>query len=77
MKINVLFFGMSADITGKSKMEFTDVNDTDSFRKLLLEKYVGLNKNHFIFALNKKVIKENTRLNDGDTIAVLPPFSGG
>ena len=77
MKINVIFFGMAADITGKNQMEFADQHDTDGFRKLLLKKYINLNKNHFIFALNKKIVKENTRLNNGDTIAVLPPFSGG
>jgi len=77
MTINVLFFGVAADITGKSKIEFTDVNDTDGLRKQLVEKYNTLEKSHFIFALNKQVVKENTKLSDGDTVAILPPFSGG
>ena len=77
MTINVLFFGASADITGKSKIEFTDVNNTDGLRKLLVEKYNSLQKLHFVLALNKKVVKENTKLSDGDTVAILPPFSGG
>jgi molybdopterin synthase sulfur carrier subunit len=77
MEINLLAFGQIADIIGKSAWKISEVKDTNSLIKKLEEEFPALVKMKYSIAVHKKVIQENTRINDKDTIALLPPFSGG
>lgn len=77
MEINLLAFGQIAEITGKSTWKMTGIKDTNILIKKLEELFPVLVKTNYSIAVNKKVIQENTILNDNDTIALLPPFSGG
>jgi sulfur-carrier protein len=77
MEINLLAFGQIAEITGKSAWKISEVEDTNSLIKKLEEEFPSLVKMKYSIAVNKKVIQENTTINDGDAIALLPPFSGG
>ena len=77
MEINLLAFGQIAEITGKSTWKMTGIKDTNILIKKLEELFPVLVKMKYSIAVNKKVIQENTVLNDKDTIALLPPFSGG
>ena len=77
MKINVLFFGMAAEAAGKKTATISNILDTNSLKTILLRDYPLLNKFSFSLAVEKKIINSNTRLKEGDAIAVLPPFSGG
>lgn len=77
MEINLLAFGQIAEITGKSTWKMTGIKDTNILIKKLEELFPVLVKMKYSIAVNKKVIQENTVLNDNDTIALLPPFSGG
>lgn len=74
--MNILLFGILADVTGKSSMELNAV-DTDSLRKELLNRFPALNQYRFQVAVNKKLIKSNMMLSDHHEIALLPPFAGG
>jgi molybdopterin converting factor small subunit len=77
MKIYLLAFGQIAEITGKSNWEISEVKDTNSLIKELENEFPALFKMKYSIAVNKKVIQENTAITDKDTIALLPPFSGG
>ena len=77
MEINLLAFGQIAEITGKSTWKMDGIKDTNELIKKLEEQFPVLVKTNYSIAVNKKVIQENTILNDNDTIALLPPFSGG
>lgn len=77
MKINVLVFGQIAEITGESNFSFSDINDTEEFMVRLINKYPQLQSLQFAVAVNKKIINQNTSLKNSDTVALLPPFSGG
>ena len=77
MEINLLAFGQIAEITGKSAWKMIEIKDTNELIKKLEEQFPVLVKTNYSIAVNKKVIQENTILNDNDTIALLPPFSGG
>ncbi len=76
MNVKILAFGQIAEITGQSESIVT-AKDTDGLRLRLTEQFSALKATQFAMAVNKKVISENTVLNDGDTVALLPPFSGG
>ncbi|HQZ25042.1 MAG TPA: MoaD/ThiS family protein [Flavobacterium sp.] len=77
MEINLLAFGQIAEITGKSTWKMTGIKDTNILIKNLEEQFPALVKTNYSIAVNKKVIQENTAITDKDTIALLPPFSGG
>lgn len=77
MEINILAFGQIAELTGKSSWKFTGVNCTDELVKKLTTQFPSLPAIKYAMAVNKKVIHFNTELNDQDTVALLPPFSGG
>jgi len=77
MEISVLVFGQITDITGKGSLKFTDIKSTGELYQLLLKTYPQLESIKYLMAVNKKIIHENTMLMDEDTIALLPPFSGG
>jgi molybdopterin synthase sulfur carrier subunit len=77
MTIKILAFGQAAEITEKSEWEVTDMKHTAELYELLNVKFPDLAAIKYRMALNKQIIRGNTALNDGDVIALLPPFSGG
>ncbi|MBC8266689.1 MAG: MoaD/ThiS family protein [Flavobacteriales bacterium] len=77
MRIKVLFFGVLEDVTKKKEMSISDFSDTDSLLKALKNEFAELNEKTFQIAVNQTIINKNTTLNNGDTIALLPPFAGG
>lgn len=77
MEIQLLAFGQIAEITGKSTWEMDGIKDTNELIKKLEELFPVLDKTNYSIAVNKKIIQENTTINENDTIALLPPFSGG
>jgi molybdopterin synthase sulfur carrier subunit len=77
MEIHLLAFGQIAEITGKSAWKMAGIKDTNILIKNLEEQFPALVKTKYSIAVNKKVIQENTTINENDTIALLPPFSGG
>ena len=77
MEINLLAFGQIAEITGKSAWKMIGIKDTNTLIKNLEDQFPALVKMKYSIAVNKKVIQENTTITNKDTIALLPPFSGG
>lgn len=77
MEINLLSFGQVADITGNGTLKIPDVKNTNELNQFLLKAWPQLQSTKYSIAVNKKIILENTVLHDDDTVALLPPFSGG
>lgn len=76
MEIEILLFGRLAEIAGNSVV-LADVRDTNSLKNVLHKLYPELAKTKYVIAVNKQLVNENTVLNDKNTVALLPPFSGG
>lgn len=74
--MNVLLFGVLADITGRSTIEM-EAKDIDSLKVILSTQYPALIQHRFQFAVNREIIKNNIALKYGDEVALLPPFAGG
>jgi molybdopterin converting factor small subunit len=74
--INIMPFGQIAEITGAATFALTAV-DTDGIRHLLASRYPELETRRYAIAVDKVIVKENTVLNPGAVVALLPPFSGG
>jgi molybdopterin synthase sulfur carrier subunit len=77
MEINLLAFGQIAEITGKTTWKLSDVKDTNNLIAILEKEFPNLVNVKYSIAVNKKIIQSNTILKAEDTIALLPPFSGG
>lgn len=75
--MEILFFGQLADIAGKPNWKTDPVDDTDALKVLLEGTFEGLQQVKYMIAVNKKMVQTNTTLNATDSIALMPPFSGG
>jgi molybdopterin synthase catalytic subunit/molybdopterin converting factor small subunit len=81
MKIRVLFFGLTRDLTGLSE-ESVDVCEGESIEGLWRAyegRFPGLRNvsTAVQFALNEELARRGQQLRDGDELAVMPPVSGG
>lgn len=77
MKIKVLAFGQAAEIIGDANRDYPYVPDTDDLIKQLADNFPELKNLEYSLAVNKQIVRGNTRLQNEDTVAILPPFSGG
>ncbi|MDB5250355.1 MAG: thiamine protein [Segetibacter sp.] len=75
--MNIIVFGQIADITGTNSLTLENIGDTNQLVEQLTSAYPALSTAKYAIAVDKKIIKENTALNNNNTIALLPPFSGG
>ena len=80
MKIQLLLFGIAADLLQASSLEF-EVSENCSvvnFKKELATKYPQLeNINSYAIAINEEYASNEITLNQNDVIAIIPPVSGG
>jgi MoaE-MoaD fusion protein len=81
MKIKVLFFGLTQDLTGL-KEEVIDVGegeDVASLRGRYAQRFPRLSDlgDSLLFALNEELTGPTSPLHDGDEVAFMPPVSGG
>jgi len=77
MEIHILAFGQIAELIEKSVWIVSDVESTDDLKERLFKEFPELETMKFAIAVNKKIINQNMLLSSGDTLALLPPFSGG
>jgi molybdopterin synthase sulfur carrier subunit len=80
MKIKILAFGIAREICGARSFEMDIPEDSDSGLLLahLGEQYPQLRQLAAChLAINETYSHENTPIKAGDTIAILPPVSGG
>ena len=80
MKIEALFFGMSRDLVGQSPITFElDAGLTvKMFREILVKNYPRLSEiDSFAIAVNESYAEDTLFLTDKDTVAIIPPVSGG
>lgn len=75
--MKVLFFGRLKDAIGTPELEIDSVDDIESLRKILIEKFPKLEEEVFAIAVNYEVINGNIPLKEDDEIALLPLIAGG
>ncbi len=80
MKIEALFFGMSRDLAGQSPIifELDEGVTVKKFREILVKNYPLFSElDSFAIAVNESYAEEELLLSDKDTVAIIPPVSGG
>ncbi len=74
--VTVKAFGQLSDSIRKAEWKMQAV-DTDQLQAQISESYPKLLGKNYLLAVNEYIISENTILEENDTVALLPPFSGG
>ena len=80
MEIQLLFFGITEDIIGQKTMilELKNNISVGEVKNILLTDFPKLKQyNSFSVAVNMVYAEDSTLLNSGDTLALIPPVSGG
>jgi molybdopterin converting factor subunit 1 len=81
MHITVRYFAGQRDITGQQseRLEVADNSTLASVWQLLEARYPGLApfRGRVLYAQNARFVPAETPLHDGDTVAFIPPVSGG
>jgi molybdopterin converting factor small subunit len=80
MKIETLFFGITTDLVNTSSL-VVEVNKALSiaeFKIFLKDKFPQLeNINSYAVAVNETYATDDVVLKENDTVAIIPPVSGG
>jgi len=79
MKVNVLFFGITHDLTGflQEQVDLPDGEIVDGLRRRYEARFPRLPSASLLLAVNQEIAEGSTPLHDGDEVAFLPPVSGG
>ena len=79
MKVQVLFFGVTADETGEREIEVSFAENTFANRAFaeIVEKFPQLKNHKLLFAVNQEYANGDEHLRDGDELAIFTAVSGG
>ncbi|MBI88737.1 MAG: molybdopterin synthase sulfur carrier subunit [Candidatus Marinimicrobia bacterium] len=80
IKIKIKCFSQVRYALGKDEiaLELDEGTTSDDLEKMIREKALGKLENVTLgIAINKKYVLDDTKLNDGDEIAFIPPVQGG
>jgi len=77
MDIKIILFGQLGDVAGSNEILLKSVNNTADLQEQLKKQYPSIAASKYIIAVDKKMVQENTALQENNLVALLPPFSGG
>ena len=80
MYITVLFFGMATDLSGNqsTSIPLNKSISLSEFKNLLFEIHPSFKQMHqFAIAINEEYAEDDAQIKPGDTVAIIPPVSGG
>ena len=79
MKINLLLFGVFTDIFCGNKIELTIPHNANvgDLKKYIIKKYPKTNNLNFTVAINENYAKNDDIISENQTVALIPPVSGG
>src|SRR5688572_24601543 len=77
MKVNVLFFGATADAVGKRRLVITVAEDSPAQAVFdqVMEEYPGLKSHKLLFSVNQEYARGEALVRDGDELAVFTAVS--
>ena len=79
IKVNILFFGATAETTGEREIEMdfaVGVKSSDALAEIK-EKFPQLNEPKLLFAVNQEYANGDESVGNGDELAVFTAVSGG
>lgn len=79
IKVNVLFFGATAEAVGTREIEmnFAAATQSNAAFAEIKSKYPRLNDHRLLFAVNQEYANGSELIEEGDELAVFTAVSGG
>ncbi len=79
MKVQVLFFGATAEIVGKREIEFSFDEETkaDKVFDKVLDDFPQMRRHSLLFAVNQTYANGDEIIKNGDELAIFTAVSGG
>jgi molybdopterin synthase sulfur carrier subunit len=77
VRIKILAFGIIAEKINTKELYLDSIKNIDDLKIWMITKNEGIQLTQMNIAVNRKIVHDNIIFNDGDEIALLPPFSGG
>jgi molybdopterin synthase sulfur carrier subunit len=79
MQIQILTFGMLTDIFKSQKvvLEIPEKSTVKTLKTQLYNQFPDTEALHFAVAINEAYADDDTEISEGQTIALIPPVSGG
>jgi len=77
MKIELISFGKISELISNQTLETEGIETTDELKEYLEKTYPDLAEMKYKLALNKNLVQQNSDIKNSDSIAIMPPFSGG
>lgn len=77
MEIQVLFFGVLAEVTKTSFKHYSGVRSFEDLRFRIEDEFPELVHYSYRIAVNSEIINDDPVLKKGDEVAFMPPFAGG
>lgn len=77
VRIKILAFGIIAEKINTKELYLDSIKNIDDLKIWMITKNEDIQLTQMNIAVNRKIVHDNIIFNDGDEIALLPPFSGG
>jgi molybdopterin converting factor small subunit len=77
MTLHILSFGPATDHCPNTVLQLAEGATTQELRAHLEDTFPGLKQLPFVLSVNRVIRHDVFLLQDGDEVALLPPFSGG
>jgi molybdopterin converting factor small subunit len=77
MKVQVLFFGVLAEVTGTAVKHYYGVASTGDLELRIHDDFPEIVHYSYRISLNNVLTDADETLKDGDELALMPPFAGG
>lgn len=79
MKVQVLFFGATADVAGEREIEISLAENFTARQSLaeIVAKFPQLGNHKLLFAVNQEYANGDEIISDGDELAIFTAVSGG
>lgn len=77
MEIEIISFGKIAEFLQNQQLKLEGIADTEQLSKYLENEFPQLTIMKYKLAVNKKLVQVNSPINNKDSVAIMPPFSGG
>ncbi|MDQ3108887.1 MAG: MoaD/ThiS family protein [Bacteroidota bacterium] len=75
--MNILLFGILKEKVGSSVIQLSNSATVAEIKKQIDQKYPALINESYCIAVNETIVDTSQSISETDTIALLPPFSGG
>ncbi len=76
-QVKLKVFGKLEELMGAKELLWSLPTDVIALKRELQEKYPSLEKIQFAISVNNKIVIGDGIIRKDDSIALLPPFSGG